>query len=132
MTNTRATQTTILVIEDEAPVLQQIAGVLEGAGHACQCAHNAASACECIERATPDLIISDVNLAGQSGLALCEKLKQQFHLLDVPVMYLSAAQSPDIIRRSHGTYHVRKPFDPTVLLELVSQAQPARQLTSAN
>ena len=40
-------------------------------------------------------------------------------------MFLSATQIPDIIRRSHdagGAYHVRKPFDPDVLTELVDKA----------
>jgi len=43
----------------------------------------------------------------------------------VPVMFLSGAQIPDIIRRSHaagGTYYLRKPFDPEVLLELIQKA----------
>jgi CheY-like chemotaxis protein len=40
-------------------------------------------------------------------------------------MFLSGAQIPDIIRRSHaagGTYYLRKPFDPEVLVELVQKA----------
>jgi CheY-like chemotaxis protein len=56
---------------------------------------------------------------------LCEQLKQQTGLSDVPVMFLSGAQIPDIIRRSHaagGTYYLRKPFDPHVLVELVDKA----------
>ncbi|MHB8901140.1 MAG: hypothetical protein ACYC6Y_20520, partial [Thermoguttaceae bacterium] len=46
-------------------------------------------------------------------------------LKGVPVMFLSGAQIPDIIRRSHavgGTYYLRKPFDPGVLVELVDKA----------
>jgi hypothetical protein len=39
-------------------------------------------------------------------------------------MFLSAMQSPDIIRRadSHGgTYYLRKPFDAPVFVELVEK-----------
>ncbi len=135
MIHIKSSQTMILVIDDEAASLGQIAGILEGAGHACQCAQDAAAAQECIERATPDLIVSDLNLAGHSGLTLCDQLKHQFGLIDVPVMFLSAAQGPDIIRRSHadgGTYYLRKPFDPRVLLELIDRARQIRQLTAAH
>ena len=41
-------------------------------------------------RSTPDLIISDINLAGHSGVTICEQLKQRRRPADVPVMFLSA------------------------------------------
>ena len=73
----------------------------------------------------PDLIICDMNLAGHSGATACEQLRSANGLDEVPLMFLSAAQSPDIIRRSNasgGTYYLRKPFDPKVLVELVEKA----------
>ncbi len=44
---------------------------------------------------------------------------------DVPLMFISSSQRPDIIRRTHeagGAYYLRKPFDPEVLIELVNKA----------
>jgi len=117
-------QVKILAINDEADVLVQISNTLSGAGYSCRCARDAQSAGEAVREAMPDLIISDVNLAGHSGLTLCEQLKQRADIGDVPVMFLSAAQVPDIIRRSHtagGTYYLRKPFDAEVLLQLIEQ-----------
>ena len=84
---------------------------------------------------TPDLIISDINLNGQSGLELCEQIKEDEALKDVPVMFLSGAQIPDIIRRSHavgGTYYLRKPFDSEVLVELVEKALWMPHLVSSH
>ena len=72
-----------------------------------------------------DLIICDVNVDGDKGLEICKQIRGLPLRSDVPVMFISAHQSPDIIRRSHdagGTYYVRKPFDPEVLLELVDKA----------
>jgi DNA-binding NarL/FixJ family response regulator len=40
-------------------------------------------------------------------------------------MFISSAQSPDIVRRSHeagAAYYLRKPFDPEVMIELVNKA----------
>ena len=74
---------------------------------------------------TPDLIISDINLQGRSGLELCEQIKQDEALANVPIMFLSGAQIPDVIRRSHavgGTYYLRKPFERNQLLGALERA----------
>ena len=74
-------------------------------------------------------------LDGTSGPDLCEKMKARPALVDVPVMFLSAAQIPDIIRRSHalgGSYYVRKPFDAAVLLELIDKALWLPALVTSN
>ena len=127
-------QITILAIDDEAEALAELTEILAGAGYSCQCAIDANSAAEVMRQVTPDLIISDINLAGYNGATICEQLKHDAGLSHVPVMFLSAGQVPDIIRRSHslgGTYYLRKPFEATVLLELVAKALPVPHLTGA-
>ena len=125
----------ILVVDDETDVLDEVASVLTGANFACRCCTNAEDALAAVQSAPPDLIISDINLHGQSGLQMCEQIKQTAALADVPVMFLSGAQIPDIIRRSHtagGTYYLRKPFDPDVLMELVEKALWMPHLVSSH
>jgi DNA-binding response OmpR family regulator len=71
------------------------------------------------------LVICDVTIEGESGLELCKELRQMPGNEEVPVLYVSNSQAPDIIRRSHdagGAYYLRKPFDPDVLIELVGKA----------
>jgi CheY-like chemotaxis protein len=124
----------ILAIDDESESLAQISQVLVDAGYECRCAQDAPSAAEAIREATPDLIISDINLAGYNALAICEQLKRDASLPGVPVMFLSASQVPDIIRRTHtvgGTYYLRKPFDAQVLLQLIAKALPSPHLSRA-
>lgn len=125
----------ILVIDDEPNVLQEVAAILQSAGYACQCCATSEAAVAFARANPPDLIISDINLNGRSGLALCEQIKEDPALHSVPVMFLSGAQIPDIIRRSHaagGTYYLRKPFDPEVLLELVDKALWMPHLVDTN
>lgn len=115
----------ILVVDDEKEVLENVANVLTEAGFDCQCCNTAQAAIEFAAMHTPDMILSDINLGGHSGLEMCERIKEDAELNSVPVMFLSGAQIPDIIRRSHavgGTYYLRKPFDPGVLVELVDKA----------
>ena len=118
-------QPVILVVDDEPKVLDEVAAILAEAGFACRCCTTAEAALEEAKAGQFDLIVSDINLHGRSGLEMCEHIKQNPSLAEVPVMFLSGAQIPDIIRRSHavgGTYYLRKPFDPEVLVELINKA----------
>jgi DNA-binding response OmpR family regulator len=118
-------QPLILVVDDEPEILGQVATALTAAGFACHCCTTYEAALDKAVVALPDLIVSDINLGGRSGLELCERIRQMDGVRDVPVMFLSGAQIPDIIRRSHeagGTYYLRKPFDPEVLVELIHKA----------
>jgi CheY-like chemotaxis protein len=118
-------QPLVLVIDDEQGVLDAVRGVLSQANLACRCCATCEEALATAQAAPPDLILCDANLQGTSGLDLYEQIRQQPGLEGVPVMFLSGAQLPDIIRRSHangGIYCLRKPFDPAVLIELIDQA----------
>ena len=136
MKDSRDSQINILAIDDHPEVLGEIARILHRVGYGCQRACDMNSASEAVQQATPDLIIVDVNLAGHSGSAFCDELKRRFDMDEVPVMFLSAMQTPDIIRRadSHGgTYYLRKPFDAPVFVELVEKMRrtPRPHLTTA-
>jgi CheY-like chemotaxis protein len=110
--------------EPHETVLGEVAAALFRGGYACHCSSSAAAAVAFAKGHAPDLILCNINLAGHSGLELCERIKQDAPLANVPVMFLSGSQTPDIIRRSHpagGTYYLRKPIDAEVLLELVDK-----------
>lgn len=127
-------QSLILVVDHQAEVLDEVATVLTGADFACRCCTTAEDAIAAAESSPPDLIISDVNLHGHSGLDMCKRIRENPALEEVPVMFLSSGQVPDIIRRSDalgGTYYLRKPFDPDVLLELIDTALGSPQLVAS-
>jgi len=127
-------QPLILVVDHQPEVLAELATVLSGAGYRCRLCSTAADALAATEDEVPDLIIAEVHLGATSGLELCERIKLRPALADVPVMFLSATQIPDIIRRSHavgGSYYIRKPFDPAVLVELIEKAVWLPRLCSA-
>lgn len=123
--NSKLPQPIILVIDDDAITLTGVAAVLHGAGYDCHCARGSESAHKAARSLALDLIICDVNLGGQNGIDLCRELRRIPGVEEVPVMFVSSVQVPDIIRRSHdagGAYFLRKPFDPEVLIELVGKA----------
>jgi CheY-like chemotaxis protein len=66
----------ILLVEDE-PTLQRILGsVLVDAGHAVESVGTAEAAIEYLESDNVDLVLSDKNLPGLSGLDLLERLRE--------------------------------------------------------
>ncbi len=118
-------QPLVLVVGNEPKLLGQVASLLAGAHFACQCCATSEAALAAVQQSPPDLLICDVNLHSESDVDACLRIKQQPGLEDVPVMFLSGAQLPDVIRRSHeagGSYALRKPFAPAVLMELIDQA----------
>ena len=135
MTQLRRQQSLILVISAQAEVLDEVATILTGADLACRCCTTAEDAVTAAESSLPDLIISDINLHGHSGLDICQRIRQNEALTAVPVMFLSGGQTPDIIRR-HDTlgcsYYLRRPFDPEVLVELIDTALGTTELIADN
>jgi CheY-like chemotaxis protein len=123
-------QPLVLVVDDQQSVLDDVAEMFGRANFACQCCIAPDEALAAVRTSTPDLILCDVSVQGQSGFELCRLIRQQPGLSDTPVMFLSSAQLPDIVRRSYaarGTYCLRKPIDPDVLLELIDQAMGVAQ-----
>ena len=118
-------QPVIMAIDDEPAILASLTEVFDAAGYRCHTVSDASAAVAIATSLVPELIVCDINLAGESGLELCQQIKAKPELADVPVMFLSGAPIPDVIQRAHaagGTYYLRKPFDPQVLIELVEKA----------
>lgn len=119
------TQAKILLVDDEVDVLDGLTTILIAAGYEVHSTGSPDGALQLLGEIQPDLIICDINLGTHNGLALCERIKRAIPSFSIPVMFLSGAQIPDVIRRAHaagGTFYLRKPFDPQVLLELVDKA----------
>jgi DNA-binding response OmpR family regulator len=115
----------ILVIDADPLTLTGTAAALDLAGYESHCAGDAHAARKAARSLSLDLIICDVSIDGERGLELCQELRQDNNHADVPLLFVSGHQAPDIIRRSHeagGAYYLRKPFDPNVLIELVGTA----------
>ncbi|HEX5104207.1 MAG TPA: response regulator, partial [Pirellulaceae bacterium] len=115
----------ILVVDHDPYTLIGTAAVLDMAGYACHCARDGAAALKAAARIALDLVICDVHLGEESGVEVCRQLRLAPGMQDVPVMFVSATQLTDIVRRSHeagAAYFLKKPLDPAVLVELVGKA----------
>lgn len=115
----------ILIVDDDALALAGAAVALDAVGHIVYQARDRMAALKIARSEALDLVICDVNVGGDHGLALSRELRQLPGMQDVPVMFISRTQLPDIVRRSHeagAAYYLRKPLDPEVLTDLVGKA----------
>src|ERR1700736_4469377 len=80
----------ILVVDDEAVLLETMAYNLEQAGYQVIIASDGASALEAARRETPDLIILDIMLPEMDGLEVCRLLRRESNTSTTPIMMLTA------------------------------------------
>jgi len=124
MNTTNREPAEILLVDDDPIALADAATALDSAGHLVYQARDRISALRIARTEALDLVICDVNVGGNSGLELSRELRLP-GMQDVPVMFISRTQLPDIVRRSHeagAAYYLHKPLDPEVLIDLVGKA----------
>src|SRR6188508_2501946 len=115
----------ILLVDDDLQALASAAAALDSKGHIVYQASDRITALKIARSEALDLVICDVNVGGDNGLELSRELRRLPGMQDVPVMFISRTQLPDIVRRSHeagAAYYLRKPLDPEVLIDLVGKA----------
>lgn len=80
----------ILVVDDEAILLETIAYNLEQAGYRVITAADGYSSLEAARREKPDLIILDIMLPGIDGLEVCRQLRREKATATTPILMLTA------------------------------------------
>lgn len=84
----------ILIIEDQADILKNIAEYLELKGYLVDCAYNGLGGLHLAVTEAFDLIILDLMLPGMDGITLCQKLRQDARS-QTPIIMLTARDSVD-------------------------------------
>ncbi len=110
---------TILVIEDEADVLDLVAYNLKKAGFAVATARDGVTGLQTARNDLPALIVLDLMLPGLEGTELCRQLKADPRTAHIPVLMLTAkAEEVDrIVGLELGADdYVVKPFSPRELV----------------
>jgi CheY-like chemotaxis protein len=129
----------ILIVEDDVDTQELLKTVLERHGAAVTATHSVADALEEIARAKPDVIISDIGMAGENGYDLIRKVRS----LDpeagghIPAIALTAyAGAADRRRALLAGFqtHLPKPVEPedlvAVILSLTFQQETTGSVVS--
>jgi CheY-like chemotaxis protein len=115
---------TILVVDDEQPVVDLLTDMLEDEGHTVVSAYNGRIALELVAHQQPDLIISDVMMPFVDGIQLCRRLREEHDAKSLPVILMSAALPPDLSSCGANAF-LGKPFDIDRFEDLIAKYVPA-------
>ncbi|MCX6210411.1 MAG: response regulator [Bacteroidetes bacterium] len=115
---------TILVVEDEPFILNNICTILEISGYSCSKAGNGQEALEVLQHQIPQLILCDVMMPVMNGFELLEHLQSSENLSSIPFCFLSARA--DVIDIDNGLSigakaYITKPFLAKDLLQTVQK-----------
>ncbi len=113
-----ADKTTILIVEDEHPIVELLTFTLKEAGWNTVAVNNVADAWAFLQRRTPHMILLDWMLPDQTGLRLLSKIRADRQLSALPVIMLTAKSMEEdkISGLDHGADdYVTKPFSPREL-----------------
>ena len=109
----------VVVVEDEADILDLITYNLEKSGFRVAGFEEGESALRAIGTSPPDLIVLDLMLPGMDGLDVCRHLKQDGATREIPILMLTAkAEEVDrIVGLELGAEdYLTKPFSPRELV----------------
>ncbi|MCB9727382.1 MAG: response regulator transcription factor [Deltaproteobacteria bacterium] len=121
----------ILVCDDDAHIREVVRFALEKAGWAVREAADGRAALEAFERGGVDLVILDVLMPEEDGLAVCRRIRSSSA---VPILFLSS-RDDEVDRvlglELGGDDYVTKPFSPRELVARVRAiARRARESTA--
>ena len=115
-------QVDILVVDPDAESRVEINEILMEDGYSCRAVGSAAEALQAANNRLPNLLICEVNLRDGSGFDVFASISK---LGDCPAVFMSDSRRSEtmrLARQAGATYFLSKPFDPTVLMELVDKS----------
>jgi two-component system response regulator FlrC len=124
-------QTTILIVEDDAGLREALVDTLLLGGYNVLEADCAERGMMVMNQESVDLVVSDIQMGEMSGLSLLRSLKNKYP--NIPVLLMTAYATIDdavTAMRDGATDYLSKPFAPEVLLNLVGRYAPAQRVLS--
>ncbi len=112
----------LLVVEDNAPLLQAISLCLTKAGLEVMTSRNGNDALVRIAETIPDLIVSDVMMPGINGFAFAAKIRSNPRTDLIPIVFLTAkdTRADRIAGFEAGVdAYLVKPFEPEELIAVI-------------
>ncbi len=115
-------KTKILIVDDVPANVELLQAIFEQDGYEIFTAPGGASALRLVQTITPDIILMDVHMPDHDGYEVCEQIKTNEALADIPVIFLSAMDK--VINKvrafqAGGVDYITKPFEVAEVLARV-------------
>jgi len=121
----------ILIVDDDPHAIEILTRMLGREGYACLSAAGGAPALETLQTQAVDVILLDVMMPDMDGLQVCERLRQDEHLRQIPVILLTAKD--DMETRARGmslgvSEYLTKPINKRELFTRIEAQLHAREI----
>ena len=112
------TKPTILVVDDDQPIVMLMARILREFGFDSVTATSGEDAIEAARSHNPALVLLDKNMPGMTGAEVVHALRAMPEFERTPILMLSGEpMSPDQLAEMRADGAVLKPFDVTALID---------------
>jgi DNA-binding response OmpR family regulator/anti-anti-sigma regulatory factor len=124
----------VLVVDDDAAVLEQLYGVLSSEQLDVIIANDGKMMMEVVSGELPDLVLLDVVMPGIDGFEACQRLKASPAARDVPVIFMTSLTETEYklkAFRAGAVDYINKPIETAELLARVRTHLSLRSLTKS-
>jgi len=125
--------TRVLIVDDEEPIQELLANLMEMNGYGCMPVNDASAARECLRENNFQLILCDVNMPGESGLDFARYVVTEHP--ETALVMISGINDPETADAALeiGAYgYVIKPFELNEVMINISNALRRRKLEIEN
>lgn len=113
----------ILVVEDSVTSRGLLKAILESAGYEVATATDGMEGWSLLKQSQFDLLVSDIEMPRMDGFALTERIRNHRNFRDLPIVLVTALQSPEDRERGleagANAYIVKSGFDQSNLLDVI-------------
>lgn len=112
----------ILTVDDSRTMRDMLRMALAGAGFEVVQAVDGVDGLDVLERETPDVVITDINMPRMDGFGFIEGARKLPEFRVTPILVLTTESDSDKKMRAKGagaTGWIVKPFDPVKLIDVI-------------
>ena len=127
-------QAEILIVEDSQTQGEQLKQMLEESGYSVSLVSDGMQALTFLAERRPALIITDVVMPDMDGFDMCDNVKRDPELREIPVMLLTGlAEADDVIKalQCGADNYISKPYNEDYLLARIDDLIAARAMGKA-
>ena len=115
----------ILIVDDNVKNIRLLKEILEDEDYIVASAENGLSVLDMAHSIRPDVILLDIMMPGMDGFEVCEELKKDSEVKDIPVIMVTAKTDASDLKKALGLGafdYIKKPIDE---IEVIARVQSA-------
>ncbi|THB78828.1 MAG: sigma-54-dependent Fis family transcriptional regulator [Desulfobacteraceae bacterium] len=123
----------VLIVDDEATIIESLEGILSDDGFEVMHAHNGYEALKQIENRSPDIVLLDIWMPGMDGIETLKEIKEEYPSLPVVMITGHGSIESAVDATKSGAYDfLEKPLSIDKVIVTINNALDFRRLEEEN